>query len=458
MTIMPFRIWGIAGALLSLSGLTMYSSGKEEKSSRQVVSLFGQMPSEFAARRASVRIASKNAIVILKGEPDPGDIERTRYRTSNNIMYLTGVEAPDACLVLLPEGDPSGKREILFLPEQGAFSRQWVDPVLSPGAEAEKSTGIESVQDVRNMWTTLKQSLMSATAVMVEGPLNDNNKFGKAAELAAEVKAFNPSLTVSGNAQRTIGQMRYKKSVGEITNLRVAIAATGEAEKSVARLLKPGVSEIFLEGVCLQEFRKGGAPHEGFPCIVGSGPNSCILHHNAGERLVGSNEVVVVDIGAEYNYYSADITRTFPSSGKFTPRQREIYQLVLDCQTACQQVVVPGKTTMGELQRFASDFLRKSPLRAKNSAGVEVTMDRFFVHGLGHSLGLDVHDTGNGPLEAGVVFTIEPGVYIASENIGVRIEDDYLVTSKGVEKLSAAIPCKVADIEMLMSAKPGNRR
>ncbi|MEP6756723.1 MAG: aminopeptidase P N-terminal domain-containing protein [Chthonomonadales bacterium] len=452
MTLNDLKVWAVAGALAAVPFLLLTPS-KPEMSAKSAELLFGQTPAEFAARRATLRTAAKGAIVLIKGEPDPGDIERTRFRTANNIMYLTGVESPDAVLAILPEGDPSGKSEILFLIDQGAFMRQWVDPTPGPGAATEKMTGIQSVQDLRSLWTALKPSLMAASNVIIEGPLTDRTKFGYAAELAAAVKAINPALTVSGNGQRIIGQMRYKKSAGEVANLRAAIAATGEAEKNVAQAMKLGINEITLEGVCLAAFRKGGAPHEGFPCIVGSGPNSCILHHSAGERVLGANEVVVVDIGAEYNYYSADITRTFPSSGTFTKRQREIYQLVLDCQSACQKAVVPGKTSLGELQRIASEFLRKSPLRAKDGNGTEYTMDHFFVHGLGHPLGMDVHDTGGGPLDLGVVFTIEPGVYISSENIGVRIEDDYLVTATGAEKLSIAIPSTVADVEAAMKHK-----
>jgi Xaa-Pro aminopeptidase len=166
-------------------------------------------------------------------------------------------------------------------------------------------------------------------------------------------------------------------------------------------------------------------------------------------------ETVVVDIGAEYNYYSADITRTFPVSGKFTLRQRQLYQLVLNTQRACEKYVQPGKTTLHELNQFAREFMRKSPLRARTVEGEEQTMDAFFAHGLGHWLGMDVHDVGGGSdvLVPGVVFTIEPGLYIPSEGTGIRIEDDYLVTEKGLEKLSSALPADPDRIEAMMRAQ-----
>jgi Xaa-Pro aminopeptidase len=162
---------------------------------------------------------------------------------------------------------------------------------------------------------------------------------------------------------------------------------------------------------------------------------------------------VVVDIGAEFNYYTADITRTYPASGKFTPRQREIYQLVLDAQKNAEGRVNPGETKLRELTRWTREFLKESPLRAKDKDGNEHSMDHFFIHGLSHYLGMDVHDVGNinKPFQPGEVFTIEPGIYIPSENLGVRIEDDYLVTEKGLTKLSKDIPSEPDRVEELIA-------
>jgi Xaa-Pro aminopeptidase len=181
---------------------------------------------------------------------------------------------------------------------------------------------------------------------------------------------------------------------------------------------------------------------------VGSGPNSTIPHYFANNRQLEDGELVVVDIGAEYQYYTADITRTYPVSGKFTPRQREIYQLVLDAQTEAAKQVKTGTTLLMPLTGFVREYFRKSPLRAKGEDGKEYTMDHFFIHGLGHYLGMDVHDVGNyaKPLQVGEVFTIEPGIYIKSENLGIRIEDDYLLTG-GLEKLSKDIPSDPDEIE-----------
>lgn len=431
--------------------------------------LFGQTPSEFADRRAAVRAAAHDAVVLLFGPGESSDIERTRFRTDSDLMYLTGVEAPDAVLALLPEGDPSGKREILFLPQQSEGARQWTDALLTPGEESQQRTGIQSVQDVRRLWEVLRSSIGRAKAVRLAGAvgsasryLPDGSGVGQGARylpnaVAEErIREISPSAEIQGRAEQLIAPLRYHKSAGEIANMRAAIAATGAAEIAAGRAIHAGASELAVEGLILAQFRRGGAVREGFPCIVGSGPNSTVLHHFSSSRRMRSGETVVVDIGAEYNYYSADITRTFPVSGHFTPRQRQIYQLVLDTQTACQQYAKPGKTTLGELHNHAVALLHASPLRAKDANGDLQTMDRFFPHGLGHPVGMDVHDVGAGRalLDSGVVFTIEPGLYIPSEGIGFRIEDDYLVTPTGAEKLSAAIPSEVPQIERLMARIP----
>ncbi len=446
----PFMLLAVlALCLAQRAAPTAKPSARDETAGGK---LFGQTLEEFANRRELVREAAKGGIVLLRAPGEGEDVDRVRFRTDNNLMYLTGVEAPRAWLALLPEGDPSGKREILFLPPQRPGASVWTAPYPGPGAETERATGIESVQSTRTMWETLRPSLLNAKTVHLAGPVGERARYTETAELEARLRAINPNLEITGSAQSLIHPLRWRKSPGEIANLRAAIAATADAQISVGRFFRKDVTELAAEGVIIAAFRKGGAVREGFPCIVGSGPNSNILHYYAGDRRMKTGDLVVVDIGAEYNYYTADITRTFPVGGKFSPRQREVYQLVLDTQRACEKHVVPGKTTLWELDQFARDFMRKSPLRAKDSMGQLRTMDAFFVHGLGHWLGMDVHDVGGGSavLQPGVVFTIEPGIYLPSEGFGIRIEDDYLVTPGGLEKLSRDLPGDPAEIEAIM--------
>jgi Xaa-Pro aminopeptidase len=205
--------------------------------------------------------------------------------------------------------------------------------------------------------------------------------------------------------------------------------------------------EYQAEALIEYVFRRDGAERLGFPSIVGSGPNSTLLHYDKNRRRMESGDLVVMDIGAEYGYYTGDITRTAPVSGKFTPRQRAIYDLVLGAQQAAIEAVRPG-ITVQRLDQIARAYMRAN----SGTLCGKVTCDRYFVHGLSHWLGMDVHDVGriDTPLAAGMVLTIEPGVYISEEKLGVRIEDDVLVTADGHEVLSSGAPKLPQEIESLM--------
>lgn len=404
--------------------------------------LLGQTLEEFAARREMLRRAAGDAVVLIVSSYETSD--RVRFRADNNVVYLTGLEYPGTAVVLVPDGDPLGVRCAAFVRTGGRMSEAVADDIKA-------RTGIAAVYDQRDMWETLKQSLARAATVYVSGPTGRRERSGPSGSVAEQVRSINPGIAVR-SAASLLGQVRLRKSAGEIGNLRSAIAATIEGFRRAASAIQPGVTELAIEGEVLAGIRRAGAARDGFPAVIGGGPNSIILHNEPTTRAVQKGETVVVDIGAEVNYYTADLTRTFPAGGRFTPRARELYDLVLAVQTACRDHIQPGKTTWQELNSFAREQLRKSPLRAADSSGQTQTMDRFLTHGIGHWLGMDVHDAGpmSSPLVVGSVITIEPGVYIDSEQIGIRIEDDYLITENGAECLSAALPRDAASIERMM--------
>jgi Xaa-Pro aminopeptidase len=337
-----------------------------------------------------------------------------------------------------------------------------------PGPEAAESLGIAQVESTARFLGDLFSSIgdpqhrdVARSKRTVVYSLNPNPSPASArseARFVRFVKEGAPTTDFKDIAP-ILGELRKAKSDHEIELLRKAIAITGEAQAEVARCLRPELFEYNLEAKVLGAFLNGGAMRAGFASIVGSGPNSTIPHYFENSRQMADGDLVVVDIGAEYKYYTADITRTYPVSGKFTPRQREIYELVLDAQSEAAKQVEPGKTHLRELTGWVHNYLRKSPLRAKDDNGAEQTMDRFFIHGLGHYLGMDVHDVGDyaKPLQPGEVFTIEPGIYIKSENLGIRIEDDYLLTESGLEKLSKDIPSDPDEIERKMAGGPGGK-
>jgi Xaa-Pro aminopeptidase len=442
--------------------------------------LIEQPPSEYKARRKAlmerIKVADAGAVlvrprggdgaaegsrrasgpvVVLVGETEEHD--DGRYRQLNDFAYLTGVETPHAALILWPaEG-----KEVLYLPPRDKREEAWTGPKIGPGAEGVAVTGFDKVEPSSAFLGDLfdaigdtgKRSFAQRPAtVFLLTPDPKPNAGGPSAGLARLVKEGAPQAKPRDLAP-FLGELRKVKSPSEMALLRKAIAITGDAQSAAIKTIGAGVSEYKVEGAILGAFLSGGGMRAGFPSIVGSGLNSTVLHYNANRRTMESGDMVVVDIGAEYAYYTADITRTYPVSGKFTPRQREIYQLVLDCQSACATEFKVGKSTLQTQGLFAKAYMARSPLRAKDEAGVEHTMDHFFIHGLGHYLGMDVHDVGDATraCDPGEVFTIEPGIYIPSEGFGVRIEDDYLVTKDGLEKLSKDIPVEADQIERLIA-------
>ncbi len=418
--------------------------------------LANQPLSEYKARRLRLLEQVKDGVIVLGGahEDDFGDAGR--FRQNNYFQYLTGVETPAAYLVLVPKAvaDDKMAREFLFIPPRDAGSERWTGPQTGPGAEAEAAFGCERVISSADFDKFIKSLAVSAKLFYTIIPPKDDTTRPRERLFAERLK------NLIGNAElkpvnRQIDRLRMTKSAAELALLQKAIDATGAAQAGVARALRPGVFEYELEAEILSAFLRSGAERASFPAIVGSGVNSTILHYDRNRKRIDDGDLVVVDIGAEYSYYAADITRTWPATGRFTPRQREVYELVLEAQQRVAAMVKPGKTYLSALTDATREIFRASRLRARDEQGHEQTMDYFFIHATGHYLGMDVHDVGDygRPLQPGDVFTIEPGLYIPGEKLGVRIEDDYLVTADGVRKLSAAIPGAPDEIEQLMKRK-----
>jgi len=235
-------------------------------------------------------------------------------------------------------------------------------------------------------------------------------------------------------------------------SFREAARVTAAAQVAALHAMRPGVLERDIKTVIDEVFtREGGSP-PAFPHIVASGPNALELHYPGDARQLAEGDLLLIDIGATSNGHCADVTRTYPVSGRLTARQREVYQLVLDAQTFAATRARVGVDSLRSLDAAVRDFFRASPLRAMNAAGVETTMDQFFVHGLYHYVGREVHGSDTGwsdwlPIREGQVFALEPGLYIASEGLGIRIEDTYRASRAAVECLSSASPKGPSEIE-----------
>jgi Xaa-Pro aminopeptidase len=402
----------------------------------------------------------KDGIVVMVGAREDEFGEVGRFRQKNDFMYLTGVETPAAYLMLVSAGlaPDQSARETVFIPPRNPGHERWNGPQMGPGAEAEAHFGVQEIASSAQFDNRLKE-LLNSPAFKTDPASNKAAarlytiiRTGSAAMLTREhhfvekVRRSFPHVQIVDVAPK-IAEMRKVKSAAELALIQKAIDITGEAQAEVARAARPGAYEYELQAALEYVFMRSGAERPGFPSIVGSGLNSTVLHYNTNRKRIADGDLIVVDIGAEYSYYTADITRTFPASGKFTRRQRDIYQLVLDAQRAAEKAYKPG-TSIHQLNLVAQGVMRASPLR--DSKGN--TLERYFIHGLGHWLGMDVHDVGSySDLPVGSVFTIEPGIYIPEESIGVRIEDDYLVTESGLVKLSGKIPSEPDQIERLMS-------
>jgi Xaa-Pro aminopeptidase len=258
------------------------------------------------------------------------------------------------------------------------------------------------------------------------------------------------TLHEHGEAGPEIARLRVIKSPAEIALMQKSAEATVPAHLAAWKKIRPGVYEYEIAAAMTNVYLDRGCERSAYSPIVGSGSNSVILHYMANRRRIDRGEVVLMDVGAECSDYATDVTRTVPAGGKFTARQREIYDIVLGAQKAAFAAVKPGARLRGgkdSLQQIAYDYI--------NSHGKDLhgdSLGKYFTHGLGHFVGLDVHDPGdsNRPLEAGMVITIEPGIYIPEENIGIRIEDTLLVTEDGARNLSGALPREAAEIEKLV--------
>lgn len=418
--------------------------------------LANQPLSEYKARRQRLLEQVRDGVIVIGGahEEDFGDAGR--FRQNNYFQYLTGVETPASSLVLVPKAvaDDKSAKEFLFIPPRDPGSERWTGPQTGPGAEAEAAFGCERVLSGNDFEKVIKSLAANAKIFYTIIPPGGDTTRARELLFAERLKSLIGNAELK-SVNRQIDRLRMTKSAAEIALLQKAVDATGAAQTGVARTLRPGVFEYDLEAEILAAFLRNGAERASFPAIIGSGLNSTILHYDRNRKRIEDGELVVVDIGAEYSYYAADITRTWPAAGRFTPRQREIYELVLAAQQKMAEMVKPGKTYLGGLTDATRDFFRSSRLRARDEQGNEQTMDYFFIHSTGHYLGMDVHDVGDygRPLHPGDVFTIEPGIYIPDERLGVRIEDDYLVTADGVRKLSAAIPSAPDEIERVMKRR-----
>ena len=413
----------------------------------------------YQARRAALQEKLGDGLLILLGNEEPSGSEAFfRFRQESNFYYLTGYDGPGAILVLAPPLPSSHSnssaessslpREILFLPRRDPQQEKWKGPQLDPADPAAAAqTGFAVIKEAESFENELRR--YAAAYRVVYTLLPDPHGFQVQRALEKErvepLRAVFPSADMR-DARKAIARLRQVKSETELELIRRAVDCTEGSLQAAAKELKPGLFEYEIAALIEYTFKRTGCLWPSFDPIIASGPRSTILHYDRNTARMESGELVVMDVGGEYSRYAADITRTYPVNGRFTPRQREIYEIVLGAQKAAMKAIRPG-VKLSALQKIAYNYINS---RGKDRHGER--LGKYFTHGLSHHVGLDVHDLAepSAELQPNMVITVEPGIYLPEENLGVRIEDMVLVTKTGGVVLTEKLPREVAEVESWM--------
>lgn len=382
-----------------------------------------------------------------------------RMHPNSDLYYLTGIAQEETILLLMPDAFEPRQREILFLREPNPHLTTWEGPKLSK-EEARRRTGIQNVQWLSAFPVQWHRLMCEAREVF----LNTNEHLravvdveSRDARFIRDCRARYP-LHQYRRLAPLMHRLRVTKSSEEIALIRQAATVTGRAFRRVLRRIRPGVGEHEIEAEFAHEFIRNRCEFAYSP-IIASGPNACVLHYLANDRTCRSGELLLLDVAARYGGYNSDLTRTVPVNGRFTRRQRQVYDAVLRVQRAMIRAIVPGKLHR-DWQKEAEAAMEKELLGLKLLQPRQIrrqdpdwpALKRYFMHGLGHVIGLDVHDVGlmHEPMQPGWVLTVEPGIYLPEERFGIRLENTVVLTEHGVEDLMADIPITPEEIEGLL--------
>lgn len=420
----------------------------------------------YAARRAKLA-AQVDSPVLLWGFTGREEFSQNYiFEQDDSFYYLTGHNEEGAGLIILPSqksgaGGPAwdGPQEMLFLPPKNPNKEKWNGVRMSPSDPGiQARTGFSAVLPFPEMRATLeKLASLYPTLYTILPYEKENGGYPHEKQVVDWIQMAVPQAKLK-DIRSNISALRQIKSPGEIEFLTRAIDLSLDAHLAAMRMMRPGLYEYQVAAKMVEVHAMGGSESEGYAPIVGAGPNSVTLHYDKLSRKIENGDIVVLDVAAQFSGYSADITRTLPANGKFTPRQREIYDVVLGAQNAALAVIKPGRDFcqkgQNSVYRVAYDYI--------NSHGKDLhgkSLGQYFIHGLGHDIGLDVHDPGEycKPLEPGMVVTVEPGIYIPEESLGVRIEDDILITDTGYKLLSERLPRDPDEIEKIMAEASAQR-
>lgn len=414
-------------------------------------------------KRLNSILKPKSMVIVLSNDVIPSNADGTLgFRQNNDFFYLTGIDQEESILILFPDFPDENFREILLLRETSEYIKTWEGEKLTKT----QATNISDISKVG--WTSSFESILRKLVFEADQVyLNMNEHDGADWKFQSRERRFITEFQQKFPLHKVerlasvMRQLRVIKQPQEIELMKRAIDITAKGFKRIAKFLKPNVREYELEAELTHEFLKNRSRGHAFHPIMASGPSACVLHYITNNNICKEGEVILLDFGAEYANYNADITRCLPVSGRFTQRQRQVYESVLKIMRLTRNMIVKGNT-MDKLRRDVGRIVESEliDLGLLNKSNVErqdpdaPLYRKYFPHGISHHLGLDVHDVGSRyeTFKPGMVFTCEPGIYIPEEKLGIRLENDILITQRGNIDLMENIPIEVDEIEELMNS------
>jgi Xaa-Pro aminopeptidase len=412
------------------------------------------------------QLKANSVVVVNANDIMPTNSDGTmRFRQNSDLFYLTGVDQEETILVICPDFPDKKYREVLFLRETNEHIARWEGHKFTK-EEAREATGIETI-----LWVSEFPKLFNTMMVMGDVEhvyLNTNDHYRAEIPVESRDSRFIKSCREKYPLHRyerlapIMHKLRSVKSDDEIELLQRACDITEKAFRRVLKFVKPGVIEYEIEAEYIHEFLRNGSKGFAYEPIIASGANSCVLHYIENNRPCKAGDVLLLDVGAEYANYNADLTRTIPVNGKFSKRQKDVYNAVLRVKRAATKMLSPGVVYFDyhkEVQKIMEGELIDLKLidkkDVKNQSKEKPLFTKYFMHGTGHQLGLDVHDVGNmyHKMQVGQVWTVEPGIYIAEEGLGIRIENNVVIRKNSVLDLMKNTPVEAEEIEEIMNAK-----
>ncbi len=421
-------------------------------------SLFEKNRANFSSKLQAGSVALFHSNDLM---PRNGDAFH-KWKQNSDLFYLSGVDQEETILLLFPDCPYPEFKEVLFIRQTSEQIAIWEGHKLTK-EEATAATGIQKIYWYSEFAAISHQLILMAENIYIN--LNENDRFASQAhynglDFAMQIKSKYPAHTIKRSAP-ILGRLRSVKSEIEIELIRHACEITEKAHRRILGFIKPGVMEYQIDAEIMHEFINNRSSGHAYEPIIASGANACVLHYIENNAACNAGEVILLDYGAEYANYCADLSRSVPVSGKFTARQKDVYNAVLRVQKGAMAMLKPG-AIWRDYQKEVGELMSKELVDLglislddiKNQNPEWPAYKKYFMHGTSHHLGLDVHDFGLKwePMAIGNVFTVEPGIYIPEENLGIRIENNVVITANGLDDLMANIPVEVDEIESLMNA------